>query len=95
MNCSASGMNWQQVENHWQQFRNYAKKRWQKLTDDDLEAIAGRRAALIKRLEDHYGMSPKEATGCADQWLQFSQDSETVEMRPVACGSSPFSRPLP
>jgi uncharacterized protein YjbJ (UPF0337 family) len=88
-------MNWQQVENHWQQFKGFAKRRWQKLTDDDLTAIGGRRAALIKRLEDYYAMSPKEAGERADQWLRLSQDAETVEIRPAAYGSSPFSRPLP
>jgi hypothetical protein len=79
-------MNWQQVETHWHHFNSFAKKHWQRLTEDDLAAIGGRRAALIKRLEESYGMTTAEAGGCADQWLRMSQDAETVEMRPGTAG---------
>ena len=79
-------MDWHQVENRWQQFNSFAKKHWQRLTEDDLAAIGGRRAALIKRLEESYGMTTSEDGGCADQWLRMSQDAETVEMRPGTVG---------
>jgi uncharacterized protein YjbJ (UPF0337 family) len=76
-------MNWRQVENHWQQFRSFAKKRWHRLTDDDLNGIAGRRAALVNTLVFRYKMTPAEADRCVDQWLRISQDADTVDMRPT------------
>jgi hypothetical protein len=79
-------MDWRQVENHWQQFNSFARKQWKRLTEDDLAAIGGRRAALIKRLEESYGMTTSEAGDCVDQWLRMSQDAETVEMHPGTAG---------
>jgi len=80
------GMNWRQVENQWQQFRNFAKRHWHKLSDDDLNGIAGRRAALVETLERRYNMSLSEAERCVDQWLRMPDTVDTVEMpgHPVA-----------
>jgi hypothetical protein len=90
-NCSIGGMNWRQVENHWQEFRSFAKKRWHRLTDDDLNGIAGQRVALVKSLMLRYKMTAGEADRCADQWLRLSQDADTVEMRPTAVLTSQAS----
>ena len=77
-------MDWSQVEAKWERFSGFAKKQWQKLTDNDLIAIRGKRDSLIQTLTDRYGMTELEAARCADQWLRASQDAETVELRPLA-----------
>ncbi len=81
--CLLLGMNWRQVENQWQQFRSFAKKHWQRLSDEDLNGIAGRRAALVQTLEVRYNMTPAEAARCVDQWLRISEDTDTLEMHPA------------
>lgn len=81
--CFLLGMNWRQVENQWQQFRSFAKKHWHRLSDDDLNGIAGQRAALVKTLELRYNMTPAEAERCADQWLRMPDTVDTVDMRPA------------
>ncbi|PYV59113.1 MAG: hypothetical protein DMG91_02235 [Acidobacteria bacterium] len=41
-------MNWDQIEGKWKQLKGSAKERWGKLTDDDLDTIAGKRDAGVE-----------------------------------------------
>ncbi len=43
-------MNWEQVKGKWKQMKGSVKKRWGKLTDDDLEFVAGKRDELVGNL---------------------------------------------
>jgi uncharacterized protein YjbJ (UPF0337 family) len=36
-------MNWDEVEGNWKQLKGAVKEKWGKLTDDDLDMIAGNR----------------------------------------------------
>ncbi len=36
-------MDWNRVEGNWKQFKGKVKEEWGKLTDDDLDRIAGKR----------------------------------------------------
>ena len=49
---------------------------WGKLTDDDLEVIAGKREALIGKLQERYGMAKEEAQRKADEWLKSYSDEQ-------------------
>lgn len=42
-------MNWDQVEGKWKRLKGSVKERWGKLTDDDLDTIAGKRDQLAGR----------------------------------------------
>src|SRR3546814_17065553 len=53
-------MNWDQVAGNWKQLKGVAKEKWGRLTDDDLEMMAGQRDQLIGRLQEHYGMAREE-----------------------------------
>ena len=54
-------MNWDQVEGKWKQMKGAAKKQWGKLTDDDLEYMAGSRDQFVGRLQERYGIAKEEA----------------------------------
>lgn len=54
-------MNWDIVEGNWRQFKGKAKEQWGKLTDDDLDVIAGKRDQLVGRVQEAYGVSKDEA----------------------------------
>ena len=45
-------MNWDQVEGKWTQMKGSIKQQWGKLTDDDLDYIAGSRDKLIGKLQE-------------------------------------------
>jgi uncharacterized protein YjbJ (UPF0337 family) len=54
-------MNWDYIEGNWKQFKGNVKQQWTKLTDDQLDAIAGKRATLAGKIQETYGVSKDEA----------------------------------
>lgn len=63
-------MNTDQMSGKWKQMKGAAKQQWGKLTDDDLEVIAGKRDSLIGKLQERYGFAKEEAQKKADEWLK-------------------------
>ena len=54
-------MNWNIIEGNWQQAKGRIKEQWGKLTDDDLDVIAGKRDRLLGRIQEPYGIGQEEA----------------------------------
>ncbi|WP_019933692.1 CsbD family protein [Oceanimonas smirnovii] len=54
-------MNWDIVEGNWKQFKGKVQTQWGKLTDDQLDVIAGKREELAGKLQEAYGISKDEA----------------------------------
>lgn len=54
-------MNWTLAENNWTQFQGTVKARWLKLDEEQLRAIAGQRASLLRAIQDVYGINRNEA----------------------------------
>lgn len=69
-------MNWDQVEGKWKQVRGSAKQQWGKLTDNDLEQIAGMRDKLVGKLQERYGIAQEEAQKKADEWIKIQNGTE-------------------
>ena len=53
-------MNRDWLEGNWKQFKGRVRERWGRLTDDDLDVIAGRRDQLVGRIQELYGTSKNE-----------------------------------
>ncbi|MGB3500504.1 MAG: CsbD family protein [Mesorhizobium sp.] len=62
-------MNWNQVEGNWEQFKGKVQQQWGKLTNDDIDVIAGRRKELSGRLQARYGTAEDAAEREIDNWL--------------------------
>ena len=54
-------MNWNVIEGNWMQYKGHVKAQWGKLTNDDLDVIAGKRDQLAGRLQESYGIASDEA----------------------------------
>jgi len=54
-------MNWNVFAGNWKQFKGYLQEEWGKLTDDHLDAIAGRRVQLAGRFQVTYGLAEDQA----------------------------------
>lgn len=54
-------MNWDIAEGNWKQLKGKVKAQWGKLTDDELDVIAGKRTELAGRIQEVYGVSKEEA----------------------------------
>jgi uncharacterized protein YjbJ (UPF0337 family) len=71
-------MNWDQLEGNWKQLKGTVKQQWGKLTDNDLEYIAGKRDKFAGKLQERYGLAKEDAEKRADEWLnrQRGMDAE-------------------
>ena len=70
-------MNWDQVQGKWKQVKGAAKTRWGKLTDDDLDVIAGQRDQLVGRVQERYGIAKDEAQRQVEDWNRtLDQENE-------------------
>jgi uncharacterized protein YjbJ (UPF0337 family) len=67
-------MNWDQVEGKWKQMKGAVKEKWGKLTDDDLDRIAGKRDRLAGRLQECYGLHKELAEKQCDEWCNTAED---------------------
>jgi len=61
-------MNWDQITGKWKQMKGLVKTRWGKLTDDDLDVIAGQKDQLVGRIQERYGVAKEEAQRQVDDW---------------------------
>jgi uncharacterized protein YjbJ (UPF0337 family) len=54
-------MNNDRIQGRWKQVKGKVKEQWGKLTDDDLDVIAGRRDQLLGRIQQRHGLAKEEA----------------------------------
>jgi uncharacterized protein YjbJ (UPF0337 family) len=59
---------WNQIAGKWKQISGDAKKRWGKLTDDELMQISGSRDILAGKLQEKYGIDKEQAHKQIDEW---------------------------
>jgi uncharacterized protein YjbJ (UPF0337 family) len=81
-------MNWDQIEGKWKQMKGSVRERWGKLTDDDIQAIGGRKDQFIGKLQERYGMSREQAERDLDEWQRGAIETETPRTRTSGGSSS-------
>lgn len=67
-------MNWDIVEGNWKQFKGKVKAQWGKLSDDQLDVIAGKRVELAGRIQEAYGVTRDEAEKQIEHFEQLNKD---------------------
>ena len=71
-------MNWDRIEGNWKQFKGNAKQQWGKLTDDQLDVIAGKRESLVGKIQETYGLTKdeteKQVAAWEEQFLRFMRE---------------------
>jgi uncharacterized protein YjbJ (UPF0337 family) len=73
-------MNWDQIQGKWKQAKGSLKQKWGKLTDDDLDVIAGSRDKFIGKVQERYGIARDEAQKRADEWVKSLRDEDLGAM---------------
>jgi uncharacterized protein YjbJ (UPF0337 family) len=68
INVKEMKMNWDRIEGNWKQFKGNAKQQWGKLTDDQLDVIAGKRDNLAGKIQEAYGISKDETEKQLTDW---------------------------
>lgn len=54
-------MNDDRMHGSWNQIKGKVKEQWGKLTDDDLDVIAGKRDQLMGRIQERHGLARDDA----------------------------------
>jgi uncharacterized protein YjbJ (UPF0337 family) len=62
-------MNSDQLEGKWRQVKGEAREKWGKLTEDDINVVAGRREQLVGKIQERYGLAKEEATRQVDAFV--------------------------
>lgn len=68
-------MNSDELQGKWKQLKGAARQQFGRLTENDLEMIAGQRERLIGKLQERYGYLREEAQKRADEWLTSAKIS--------------------
>ena len=67
-------MNWDRVAGNWKQAKGKVKEQWGKITDDDLDKMAGKRDQLIGKILNSYGIGKDEAEKQVKDWESRQRD---------------------
>jgi uncharacterized protein YjbJ (UPF0337 family) len=71
-------MNWDRIEGSWKQLHGKVRQQWGKLTDDELDAIMGKREVLAGHIQKAYGIAKDEAERQIEQFEKsLADDSES------------------
>ncbi|NYS25576.1 CsbD family protein [Rhodobacteraceae bacterium 2376] len=62
-------MNTDVIKGKWTQIKGEARSQWGKLTDDEVDQIAGDRDKLIGKIQEKYGIARNEAEAQVNDWL--------------------------
>jgi hypothetical protein len=57
-------------EDYWKQRRRQVMQQWDKLSEHDIDRVAGRYTHLVSVLQEKYGLNAAQAGAEIDRWLQ-------------------------
>ena len=72
-------MNWESIEGNWKDFKGQAKQQWSKLSDEQLDKIAGKRDQLSGKIQEAYGISKDETEKQVSDWQ--ARQKEAVQAK--------------
>jgi uncharacterized protein YjbJ (UPF0337 family) len=61
-------MDWNEAKSRWQAHRGDLARRWPRISERDIDAIAGDRDQLSQRIQAIYGISAREADRQISEW---------------------------
>lgn len=67
-------MNRNIIEGNWKKLKGKVRQNWGKLTDDQLDIIAGKRDQLAGEIQEAYGYSQEEVEKQISSWEKMQKD---------------------
>ena len=68
-------MNQDRIQGRWKQLKGKVQEQWGRLTDDDLDVIAGRRDQLLGRIQQLHALAKDEADRQVSDWESRHPDA--------------------
>jgi uncharacterized protein YjbJ (UPF0337 family) len=59
---------WDRIESNWKQYMGSARQQWGRISEDELDMIAGARKTLSGQIQEVYGISRDEAEKQVEAW---------------------------
>ena len=80
---SASGpegqqMNRNRIAGNWKQLKGSARQQWGRLTEDDLEVVAGKREHLAGMIQEAYGITREASRKQLSEWLARQHKTDPI-----------------
>lgn len=69
-------MNWTTIEQSWNDYKGGAQQRWNKLTDDQINATMGKREFLSTRVQEAYAVSKEVADRQIAEWQATQKEKQ-------------------
>ncbi len=63
-------MNWDTIEGQWKEIKGKVREKWGRLTNDDIDVIAGNREKLEGTIQKVYGKTRDETKKEVDDWAK-------------------------
>lgn len=63
-------LNWDTVRGNWKQVKGEVKRKWGKLTDDDMLQLEGNREKLVGKIQERYGLTKEVAERQVEDWAR-------------------------
>jgi len=67
-------MNWERIHENWRHYKGNARRHWAKLSEEQLEVIAGNREQLAEKIREVYGVSPETAEKQLASWQSAQRE---------------------
>ena len=63
------------MASNWKHLRDQARERWDRLTDDEIDNIAGRYERLVDTLQQHYNFTRQQAEQEIRSFLDWVEEN--------------------
>jgi uncharacterized protein YjbJ (UPF0337 family) len=76
-------MDWNRIEESWDFFKGRVRGKWCRLSEEDLETIAGRRDQLEGKIHERYGFAEEHIRKEVDDWSRWQTLENGPERAPI------------
>lgn len=73
-------MDWNRIEGNWKQLKGKVREKWGKLTDDNIDIVAGKREQLAGKIQEAYGVAKDDAERQIDEFSASLKDDWDKDM---------------
>jgi uncharacterized protein YjbJ (UPF0337 family) len=63
-------MNWDHIEGDWKRFSGAIKEKWDKLTEEEIAELKGKRDQLEAKIQQVYGHARDQVKKDVDEWVR-------------------------
>ena len=71
-------VDWDRIAGNWQHYKRSVRLRWNRITDEELDVIGGRRDRLAGHIQELYGISREAAQMQLESWQGVQTEADAA-----------------